>query len=82
LGVAKMRPQNVVYVVVGDGEMQEGSCSEALLAMGRLGVGNVEVHVDGNGMQGMGNCPKPWFPVVFYHNTVKGDDWSCHYRNA
>jgi len=82
LGVAKMRPESTVFVVVGDGEMQEGSCQEALLAMRRLGIGNVEVHVDGNGMQGMGKVPHPFMPCVYYHPTVKGEDWTCHYANA
>ena len=36
----------VYFRSVGDGEMQSGACSEALLAMVRLGIGNVEVHVE------------------------------------
>ena len=82
LGVAKMRPESTVFVVVGDGEMQEGSCQEALLAMARLGIGNVEAHVDGNKLQGMSAVPNPAFPPVFYHNTYKGEDFTCHYANA
>jgi thiamine pyrophosphate-dependent acetolactate synthase large subunit-like protein len=82
LGVAKMRPGSMVYVVCGDGEMQEGSCHEALLAMVRLGIENVEVHVDGNGMQAMGDVPRVGFPVVYYHKTVKGSHWTCHYASA
>ena len=82
MGLALADPESTVFVVCGGGGMQEGSCSEALLAMSRLGIKNVEVHVDGNGMQGHGNCPKPEFPVVFYHNTVKGISWECHYANA
>jgi len=84
LGVAKMRPESTVYVVIGDGEMQEGSCWEALLAMNRLGIRNVEVHVDANRMQGMGHCPPPKLPhdKWFIHNTHKGDSWESHYANA
>ena len=82
LGVAKMRPGSTVYVVVGDGEMQEGSCWESLLAAERLGIRNVKVHVDCNRMQGMGECPPVGFIPVEYHETVKGDSWECHYGNA
>ena len=82
LGVAFMKPESMVYVVVGDGEMQEGSCQEALLAMNRLGIGNLEVHIDGNGLQGMGIVPTPVFPTVYYHPTHNGDTYECHYRNA
>ena len=82
IGLALADPDSMVYVVCGDGEMQEGSCSEALLCMSRLGIKNIEVHVDGNGMQAFGNVPVPVFPVVFYHPTYKGEDWTCHYANA
>ena len=82
LGVAYVLRESTVFVVVGDGEMQEGSCSEAMLAMKRLGIENVEIHVDGNGMQGMGDCAASGYPTVFWHPTVKGKDWTCHYDNA
>ena len=84
LGVAKMRPDNTVYVVVGDGEMQEGSCREALLAMERLGIRNVEVYVDLNGLQGMGRCyyQATGHPKVHGVSTNKGDSFECHYQNA
>jgi len=82
IGLALESPESTVFVVCGDGEMQEGSCSEALLCMSRLGIRNIEVHVDGNGMQGHGDCPAPVFPIVFYHPTFKGKDWTCHYDNA
>jgi hypothetical protein len=77
-----MRPDNTVYVVCGDGEMQSGAVWEALFAMDRLGIRNMEIHVDLNGMQGMGDCPTARLPVglVFWHQTVKGDSWECHYR--
>lgn len=82
LGVAWMKPRNTVYVVVGDGEMQEGSCIEALHAANRLRIRNIELHVDYNHMQGMGDCPAfeniHWTP----HFTRKGDSWECHYKNA
>ena len=84
LGVAYMNPDIKVYVVVGDGEMQEGSCWETLLAAYRLRVRNLEVHVDVNGMQGMGDCewPPDALSCVHFHPTVKGPDWTCHYKEA
>src|SRR3989337_2245441 len=36
LGVAKARPDSMVHVVCGDGELQEGANLEALAAMCRL----------------------------------------------
>jgi transketolase N-terminal domain/subunit len=84
LGVAMCRPDRMVYVVVGDGEMQEGSCLEAIAAMNRLGIWNVEICIDHNKMQGMGDCRPPqlgdYEPMQY--GTHKGDSWECHYRNA
>jgi transketolase N-terminal domain/subunit len=82
LGVAKMKPESTVHVVVGDGEMQEGSCWEAIHAMGRLGIDNIRIHVDNNKMQGMGNTPGLRYHYINIHNTVKGESWECHYANA
>lgn len=90
LGVAKMRPENTVYVVVGDGEMQEGSCWEAILVAERLGIFNIRVFIDLNGMQGMGECPSLGEDLLNYLfiydvvtvDTEKGDSWESHYRNA
>lgn len=83
LGVAKMRPESTVWVVCGDGEMQEGSNLEALAAMDRLGIDNVRVVVDANGMQGMGDVPPQALPrQVGWHVTHKGSSWEAHYQNA
>ncbi len=82
LGVALALPLGRIFVLCGDGEFQEGTIHEALLAMTRLGITNVEVHVDVNGMQAMGECPLPSYPTVHYHRTVKGPSWECHYSHA
>lgn len=42
-----------VYVVLGDGEMQEGSNWEALMLAGHLGLDNLRVLVDGNCLGGI-----------------------------
>jgi transketolase N-terminal domain/subunit len=84
LGVAMERPDNTIYVVLGDGEMQEGMNLEAMFAMERLGIKNVQVLVDWNGMQGMRDTPPLIFPVTQFEwvKTYKGESWDCHYENA
>ncbi len=82
LGKALLYPNKKVFVLCGDGEFQEGSCHEALLAMTRLGLTNIDTYVDVNGMQAMGECPLPSYPEVHYRRTVKGKDWTCHYASA
>lgn len=43
-----------VFVVVGDGELQEGQCWEAIWTTAQFGLGNVTVIVDRNGLQNDG----------------------------
>lgn len=83
LGVALERPNNTIYVVCGDGELQEGMNLEALFAMDRLGITNVQVVVDHNGMQGMQDTPELIFPANQFKRvrTEKGKTWECHYEN-
>lgn len=45
------RSDRRVYVVLGDGEMQEGQVWEALLKAGNSGLDNLTVIVDANGLQ-------------------------------
>lgn len=42
---------NRVFTVVGDGEAEEGSIWEAVMYAARLGLGNLVVFVDNNGLQ-------------------------------
>lgn len=51
IGLAIAQPQRNVYVVVGDGELQEGSCWESLMYIGFNKIKNVVVIVDRNGVQ-------------------------------
>jgi transketolase N-terminal domain/subunit len=82
LGVAYMKPDSNIYVICGDGEMQSGANLEALRAIPRLGINNVEVHIDGNGMQGMMACPQSSGIPMYWHATDKGPSWECHYWSA
>ncbi|HEU5129196.1 MAG TPA: transketolase [Glycomyces sp.] len=45
------RSPRTVYVLVGDGELQEGSCWEAIMCAAAQGVPNLVAVVDRNGMQ-------------------------------
>lgn len=50
-GIALGDPDHNVYVVVGDGELQEGSCYEALQFIGKNQLSNLKVIIDDNGFQ-------------------------------
>lgn len=47
-----------VFVMLGDGEMQEGQTWEAAMAAGSLGLANLCAVVDGNGMQVEGHVDR------------------------
>lgn len=51
IGLALAAPQQHIYVIVGDGELQEGSCWEALMFIGHNQVKNLTVIVDRNNQQ-------------------------------
>lgn len=52
-GIAYANPHNV-YIIVGDGEMQEGSCWEALMFIKQYNLKNITVIIDRNWIQGSG----------------------------
>lgn len=50
-GIALGDPDHNVYVVVGDGELQEGSCWEAIQWFIRNDIENIYIYIDANGYQ-------------------------------
>lgn len=59
-----------VYVVVGDGELQEGSCHEALSLASELGPLPLTVLIDANGLQAMQRVA----PMRMYLGNTDGGD--------
>lgn len=51
-GMALADKKHNFYVIVGDGELQEGSCWEALMFIGHHGLKNVVTIIDRNWIQG------------------------------
>ena len=54
IGLRTLKSTSKVYVLVGDGELHEGSNWEALMLAGHLGMENLYVLVDNNGYDQMG----------------------------
>ena len=54
IGSAARKLENMVYVVLGDGELHEGSNWEALMFAGHRQVSNLCVLIDNNGLSQMG----------------------------
>jgi transketolase N-terminal domain/subunit len=84
LGAAMANPKVLVHLVTGDGEWDEGANHEAYWAMKRLGIGNVIVYVECNGLQAMKSVDLdqvPEDPQVIKVPTWKGADYRCHYQS-
>jgi transketolase len=63
---AKLREEkNRVFVVMGDGEMQEGSVWEAAMLAPRLGLNNLTIFIDHNNLQGYGRATElvEFYPI-------------------
>lgn len=52
IGMAIANSKNNIYVIVGDGELQEGSCWEAFMYIGHHKIKNITVIIDRNNIQG------------------------------
>lgn len=72
---AKMqkRPSHI-YVIVGDGECEEGSCWEAFIAAVQYKLDNITLFLDRNGLQSDG-ATKDIMPVD-YTSALKALGWS------
>lgn len=84
-GFKKMRSDRKVYVVIGDGESQEGSIWEGALFAPKLKLDNFTAIMDYNNLQGYGRptdlCSfEPikskweafgWFPIEIYGNDLE-----------
>lgn len=51
IGFALANPIDNIYVIVGDGELQEGSCWESIMFIGHNNIKNVTIIVDRNNQQ-------------------------------
>ena len=49
--LSNMQSQYKSYVLVGDGELQEGVCWETIMLAGHIGLNNLVLIVDRNGLQ-------------------------------
>ena len=54
IGMAIAKPSHNVYVLMGDGECDEGSVWEAIMLLGQLKLANITVIIDENKLQGFG----------------------------
>lgn len=74
LGLKRQGRQNRTVVVMGDGELQEGTVWEAAGAAGRLGLGRLLVIVDRNMLQINGPVEQ-WLPVNAGSLKWRGFGW-------
>jgi transketolase len=73
-GIAKAKPDRRVYVVIGDGECDEGQIWEAALYAAKHKLDNLTVMIDCNGMQASGKTKEvqPLEPLIY---KWQGFEW-------
>jgi thiamine pyrophosphate-dependent acetolactate synthase large subunit-like protein len=81
IGYAIANPKKEVWVVMGDGELDEGSVHESLRIIKKLGIKNIYPVIDANGLQGYSegvlDCPDGTRPYY----SIKGQDWGKGIEN-
>ncbi|MDD5287334.1 MAG: transketolase [Desulfuromonadaceae bacterium] len=84
-GFKKQQSARKVYIIIGDGESQEGSIWEGAMFASRLGLDNVTVFIDHNNLQGYGRpteicCYEPvrekWEAFGWHAVEIDGHDIS------
>lgn len=84
LGYKRRKMKNTVYVMVGDGELQEGQIWEAFILQGRLQLDNLVLIIDNNHLQlddyvrnvtGQENYPEQFRAFGFNVISVNGHDF-------
>lgn len=65
-----------VFVLMGDGELQEGTTWETLLLAGKHQTDNLIAIVDNNGCQGSGRCDDILPPTPFLRGAVWESGWA------
>ena len=73
LSMREERPKSTVYVLMGDGECNEGSVWESAMVIKALGLKNMVVIIDDNGFQGFGETKKT--NVVPLKKEWRGFGW-------
>ena len=85
LGMAMARnilnEKGQLYVLIGDGESQEGTTWESMLIAKRFNVGNLTVIVDMNGIQGSGYVDEI-LPVTALGDTARAIGWNVQEVNG
>lgn len=73
IGYAIAQPKRKVVVIMGDGELDEGSTMEGLRILKKLELDNILTVVDVNDWQGFGEASEINFIMPRYYYSVKGE---------
>jgi len=76
LGLQRLGKSNRTFVVMGDGELQEGSVWEAAASAARFRLSNLTAIIDSNSLQINGQ-PDAWLPPEAPIERWKSFGWEC-----
>ena len=76
------KTNNNIYVVLSDGELQEGSTWEAMMMAANLKLDNLICFLDHNGSQSFGNTKKTHPKFYPINSKIKSFNWSVGKANG
>ena len=80
-GMALAEKKNIIYTLLSDGELQEGSTWEAVIAIGALKLNNIVVLIDNNNLQSFeftSNSHKNLYPIYQKYKSFGWDAVTCN----
>ena len=79
--MALAEKKNIIYTLLSDGELQEGSTWEAVIAIGALKLNNIVVLIDNNNLQSFeftSNSHKNLYPIYQKYKSFGWDAVTCN----
>jgi len=76
------KSNKIVYIVISDGELQEGSTWEAMMMAANLNLNNIVCILDHNGSQSFGSTKEThpnFYPIK---EKIEGFNWQCFEVNG
>jgi transketolase len=85
MALAEKKKSNIFYIVISDGELQEGSTWESVIAISALKINNIILIIDSNNLQSFGYTDKTHpslFPIEEKFISFGWDSFLCNGHNV
>ena len=76
------KSNKIIYIVISDGELQEGSTWEAMMMVANLNLNNIVCILDHNGSQSFGSTKETHPKFYPIKEKIEGFNWQCFEVNG